>query len=259
MTQIHTAFGAKDPTPAIRVLLDRKIAVLETSAQRAVGDKTERLAVLNMPAEEAMELVASRRKRAPLRYAVTELLCTLGAASTKELCYFTGASPATLRSLEKSGILTLEKHEVLRRVRVEDVEPAGPVELNQEQEAAFRGLDRFCLRGKAGAALLYGVTGSGKTQIYIRLIQEVLARGQTAMVLVPEISLTPQLLRVFASHFGELVAVLHSSLRSGERYDEWKRVRSGAARVVLGTRSAVFAPLDHIGLIVLDEEPGEQL
>lgn len=74
------------------------------------------------------------------------------------------------------------------------------------------------------------------------------------MVLVPEISLTPQLLRVFASHFGELVAVLHSSLRSGERYDEWKRVRSGAARVVLGTRSAVFAPLDHIGLIVLDEE-----
>ena len=177
MTQIHTAFGAKDPTPAIRVLLDRKIAVLETSAQRVVGDKTERLAVLNMPAEEAMELVASRRKRAPLRYAVTELLCTLGAASTKELCYFTGASPATLRSLEKSGILTLEKHEVLRRVRVEDVEPAGPVELNQEQEAAFRGLDRFCLRGEAGAALLYGVTGSGKTQIYIRLIQEVLARG----------------------------------------------------------------------------------
>ena len=123
-TQIHTAFGAKDPTPAIRVLLDRKIAVLETSAQRAVGDKTERLAVLDMPAEEAMALVASRRKRAPLRYAVTELLCTLGAASAKELCYFTGASPATLRSLEKSGILTLEKHEVLRRVRVEDVEPA---------------------------------------------------------------------------------------------------------------------------------------
>ena len=227
MTQIHTAFGAKDPTPAIRVLLDRKIAVLETSAQRAVGDKTERLAVLDMPAEEAMALVASRRKRAPLRYAVTELLCTLGAASTKELCYFTGASPATLRSLEKSGILTLEKHEVLRRVRVEDVEPAGPVALNQEQEAAFRGLDRFCLRGEAGAALLYGVTGSGKTQIYIRLIQEVLARGQTAMVLVPEISLTPQLLRVFASHFGELVAVLHSSLRGGERYDEWKRVRAG--------------------------------
>lgn len=242
MTQIHTAFGAKDPTPAIRVLLDRKIAVLETSAQRAVGDKTERLAVLNMPAEEAMELVASRRKRAPLRYAVTELLCTLGAASTKELCYFTGASPATLRSLEKSGILTLEKHEVLRRVRVEDVEPAGPVELNQEQEAAFRGLDRFCLRGEAGAALLYGVTGSGKTQIYIRLIQEVLARGQTAMVLVPEISLTPQLLRVFASHFGELVAVLHSSLRSGERYDEWKRVRSGRGPGGAGHPFRCFCP-----------------
>ena len=259
MTQIHTAFGAKDPTPAIRVLLDRKIAVLETSAQRAVGDKTERLAVLNMPAEEAMELVASRRKRAPLRYAVTELLCTLGAASTKELCYFTGASPATLRSLEKSGILTLEKHEVLRRVRVEDVEPAGPVELNQEQEAAFRGLDRFCLRGEAGAALLYGVTGSGKTQIYIRLIQEVLARGQTAMVLVPEISLTPQLLRVFASHFGDHIAVLHSSLRSGERYDEWKRIRRGDARVVIGTRSARVCPGTKPGTHRAGRGAGDQL
>lgn len=252
--QIRTAFGAHDPNPAIKFLIDQGIASWETSAQRAVGDKTERIAVLALPAEEALALVTPNRRRAPLRYAVTELLCVLGAASAKELCYFTGASNATLRGLEKSGILTPEKQEVLRRIRVDDVLPAPPPKLNEEQQRALSGLEALCLRRSSAAALLYGVTGSGKTQVYIRLIQSVLAQGRTAMVLVPEISLTPQLVRIFASHFGEQVAVLHSSLRSGERYDEWKRVRSGEAKVVIGTRSAVFAPLQDLGLIVLDEE-----
>ena len=126
--------------------------------------------------------------------------------------------------------------------------------LNAEQQAAFEGLDALAAARRPAAALLYGVTGSGKTQVYLRLIYEALARGRTAMVLVPEIALTPQLLRIFASHFGDDIAVLHSSLRAGERYDEWKRVRSGQARVVIGTRSAVFAPLRNLGLLILDEE-----
>ena len=98
------------------------------------------------------------------------------------------------------------------------------------------------------------MTGSGKTQIYLRLIQAALDRGEGAIVLVPEIALTPQLLRIFTAHFGDEIALLHSSLRAGERYDEWKRVRDGKARVVIGTRSAVFAPVQNLGLIVLDEE-----
>ncbi len=254
MEQIRLAFGAKDPNPAIRRLIDGGVAVLETGAQRAVADKTEKLAVLAMPAEDAMAIVTSKRKSAPLRYAVTELLCALGAASAKELCYFTGASMQTIKSLEKSGILTLEKQEVLRSASLADVPPALPPVLNEEQQAAFAGLDALARKGEPAAALLCGVTGSGKTQVYIRLIQESLARGRTALVLVPEIVLTPQLLRIFASHFGKQVAVLHSSLRAGERYDEWKRARRGDAQVVIGTRSAVFAPLDNLGLIILDEE-----
>ena len=201
-----------------------------------------------------MAMVSTRRKTAPLRYAVTELLCALGAASVKDLCYFTGASSQTLRSLEKSGILTLERQEVLRRTPLEDVEPALPPVLNAEQQAAFEGLDALARQGTPAAALLYGVTGSGKTQVYIRLIRETLDRGRTALVLVPEIVLTPQLLRSFASHFGRQVAVLHSSLRAGERYDEWKRAKRGEAQVVIGTRSAIFAPLKDLGLIILDEE-----
>lgn len=254
LDQIRTAFGTKDPNPAIRFLVEHSIAHWETGAHRAVGDKTQRLAVLAMPAEEALALVTPNRHRYPLRYSVTELLCALGEVSAKELCYFTGASSATLRGLEKSGILRLERQQVLRQVSVEEVEPAEPPILNEEQQQALNGLSLLCRGDTPSAALLYGVTGSGKTQVYIRLIQQVLSVGRTAMVLVPEISLTPQLLRVFASHFGKQIAVLHSSLRAGERYDEWKRVRSGQARVVIGTRSAVFAPLKNLGLIILDEE-----
>ena len=254
MEQIRLAFGTADPNPAIRRLTEAGAAVLETAAQRAVGDKKEKLAVLALPAEEAMAIVAPRRKSAPLRYAVTEQLCALGAAPAKELCYFTGASMATLKSLEKSGVITLEKQEALRRPPLEEVPPAEPPALNEEQQAAFEGLDALARQEGPAAALLYGVTGSGKTQVYIRLIQETLSRGRTALVLVPEIVLTPQLLRIFAAHFGKQVAVLHSSLRAGERYDEWKRARRGEAQVVIGTRSAVFAPLDNLGLIILDEE-----
>ena len=254
MEQIRLAFGPQDPNPAIRRLTEAGVAQVETSTQRGVGDKTEKLAVLAVPVEDAMAMVTPRRKSAPLRYAVTELLCTLGAAGAKELCYFTGASMPTIKSLEKSGILTLEQQEVLRRPVLEEVEPASPPLLNEEQQRAFEGLEKLSQQGKAAAALLYGVTGSGKTQVYIRLIQSVLERGKTALVLVPEIVLTPQLLRIFAAHFGAQVALLHSSLRAGERYDEWKRVRRGEAQVVLGTRSAVFAPLQNLGLVILDEE-----
>lgn len=251
---IRTAFGTRDPSSALKLLVNKGILVLETSASRGVGDKSEQIAVLAVPPEDALAQVAPRRKSAPMRYAVVELLCALGEAATKELCYFTGASQATLRSLVKSGLIELEKREVFRRVEIEETIPAGPVELNREQQVAFNGLDSLACRKKPAVALLYGITGSGKTQIYVRLIQEALKRGQSAMVLVPEIALTPQMLHIFTAHFGDLVAVLHSSLRAGERYDEWKRVRAGQARVVIGTRSAVFAPLKNPGLFILDEE-----
>ena len=254
MEQIRGAFGTKDPNPAVRGLVNEGIAVLETNTQRGVGDKTEKIAVLAVPAEEAMALVESKRRTAPLRYSVTQMLCTLGAAGAKELCYFTGASMQTLKSLEKSGILTLEKQEVFRRPNVADVPPALPPVLNREQQAAFEGLGVLLEENCPNAALLYGVTGSGKTSVYIRLIQKALDMGKSALVLVPEIVLTPQLLRIFTAQFGKQIAVLHSSLRSGERYDEWKRARNGDARVVIGTRSAVFAPIQDLGLIILDEE-----
>ena len=251
---IRAAFGTRDPNPALRSLVDKGILKVETSAMRGVGDKTEAVAALSLPPEEALAQVFKRRKSAPMRYAVVELLSAVGEAAAKEVCYFTGASMPTLRSLVKSGLITLEDRECYRRVSRPPVERVGPPVLNAEQEAAFQGLDALAAREAPAAALLYGVTGSGKTQIYLRLIQAALDRGEGAIVLVPEIALTPQLLRIFTANFGDDIALLHSSLRAGERYDEWKRVRSGKARVVIGTRSAVFAPVRNLGLIVLDEE-----
>ena len=133
-------------------------------------------------------------------------------------------------------------------------EEAEPITLTDEQQTAFDGLSAQMEREKPGAALLYGVTGSGKTAVYVALIQKALDEGRSAMLLVPEIALTPQLLGRMTAHFGKTVAVLHSSLRVGERYDEWRRIARGEARVVVGTRSAVFAPLQSPGLLILDEE-----
>ena len=218
------------------------------------GDKTISVAVLNVTAEEADELAAKKQKAAPRQAEALEVLAGTGSMPVKEIYFSTGASADTVRALAKQGIITIEKQEVFRRPAVRALPDPGPIELNGEQSAAFQELAPLLKSDKAEAALLYGVTGSGKTLVYIKLIGEALELGRTAIVLVPEISLTPQTVSIFTAYFGDRVAVLHSALGTGERYDEWKRIRSGAVKVVVGTRSAVFAPLSGLGLIVIDEE-----
>jgi len=218
------------------------------------GDKTQRTAVLNIHGEEAVLLAKQKLMRAPKQAAVLELLAKAGSMPVKEIYLSSGAGGSTVKSLEKLGILSLEEREVFRRPDVAALEKPGPITLSGKQSEVFDQLLPLLQSGKPEAALLYGVTGSGKTLVYIKLIEEAITLGKTSIILVPEIALTPQLVSIFASYFGDSVAVLHSALGTGERYDEWKRIRSGAVRVVIGTRSAVFAPLVNIGLIVLDEE-----
>lgn len=245
------AFGTSDPGPVLRELLGQGILTLETSASRNVGDKLEQIAVLDLAVEEARTKLGSRSTS---QQAVLRLLEEVPEVSLKDIRYFTGATAQTVKAMEKKGVLHLEHREVFRRPERRWVEPAPPPELNEEQQTCLDGLESLLAAEKPECALLYGVTGSGKTQVYIRLIHSALAAGKSALVLVPEIALTPQLLSLFSAQFGDKIALLHSMLPAGERYDEWKRVRSGRASVVVGTRSAIFAPLQQLGLIILDEE-----
>ena len=234
-------------------LLRKKWITGQTDYARRTGDKTEKIASLAVPAEEAMEFAASRGRGAAMQRSVLELMCAVGTAAVKEICYFTGASPATVNRLEKLGYLVLSQRPVLRCREITPAKLEGPLVLSREQEECFAGLRAQMDRDNPGVALLHGVTGSGKTSVYIRLIQQCLETGRTALLLVPEIALTPQLLGLMAAYFGETVAMLHSSLAVTERCDQWKRIRTGEAKVVVGTRSAIFAPCTP-GLIILDEE-----
>ncbi|MBO7184753.1 MAG: primosomal protein N' [Oscillospiraceae bacterium] len=239
---------------ALAYLTRKKWVEAQTDFLHRIGDKTEQIATLAASVEEAMEYAFHRPKSAAMQRAVLELLCSLGTVSLKELCYFTGAKPATVRRLADLGYVNLQQQSVLRCRQIRPVQVDGPLVLNSQQQAAFDGIVSQMGDPNPGCGLLYGVTGSGKTSVYLKLIQHTLDQGKAALLLVPEIALTPQLLGLLAGYFGEQVAVLHSSLAATERYDQWKRIRSGDAKVIVGTRSAVFAPSENLGLIILDEE-----
>ena len=243
--------GAEKPLKAMK---KAEILTCETDAKRKIADKSHRMVELAVNTEDAYALTEPKRRSAPARYEVVNFLATAGRTPAAEVSYYTGASARTLKSMEKAGLIAFSEEEELRVPSLDDVEPGPEIVLNEEQQRAFEEILGRVQAAKPSVTLLHGVTGSGKTQVYLRLVQETLALGKTAMVLVPEIVLTPQMMRKFSSYFGSRVAMLHSSLKMTERYDQWKRIRRVEVDVVLGTRSALFAPLKNLGLIIMDEE-----
>ncbi|WP_418505906.1 replication restart helicase PriA [Dysosmobacter sp.] len=243
--------GAEKPLKAMK---KAEILACETGAKRKIADKSHRMVELAVNTEDAYALTEPKRRSAPARYEVVNFLATAGRTPAAEVSYYTGASSRTLKTMEKAGLIAFSEEEELRVPSLDDVEPGPEIVLNEEQQRAFEEVLGRVQAAKPSVTLLHGVTGSGKTQVYLRLVQETLALGKTAMVLVPEIVLTPQMMRKFSSYFGSRVAMLHSSLKMTERYDQWKRIRRGEVDVVLGTRSALFAPLKNLGLIIMDEE-----
>lgn len=243
--------GAEKPLKAMK---KAEILACETGAKRKIADKSHRMVELAVNTEDAYALTEPKRRSAPARYEVVNFLATAGRTPAAEVSYYTGASARTLKTMEKAGLIAFSEEEELRVPSLDDVEPGPEIVLNEEQQRAFEEILGRVQAAKPSVTLLHGVTGSGKTQVYLRLVQETLALGKTAMVLVPEIVLTPQMMRKFSSYFGSRVAMLHSSLKMTERYDQWKRIRRGEVDVVLGTRSALFAPLKNLGLIIMDEE-----
>lgn len=197
-----------------------------------------------------MELAGRSAKRRD----VVSFLAQNGETALHDLTYFTGVERRTVTDLCRCGAAALREQEEYRLSQRQYAVKATPITLNDQQQHVCDTLLRQIDTGEAGVTLLRGVTGSGKTMVYIRLAQLLLERGKSVMILVPEIALTPQMMARFTAYFGGEVALLHSGLRMTERYDQYKRIRRGEARIVLGTRSAVFAPLQNLGLIVMDEE-----
>ena len=215
--------------------------------------KSQPVAQLAIPLQDVDEAIF-KQGRSQKRRMLLNLLRDSEVHPVSELKMLVRDPLEPLKQLEEAGLIRLTQQEVLRRPGGDILEePVPDPELTPYQQEVLDVVLPDMAKGR-GKFLLHGVTGSGKTEVFIRLVRQVLQSGKAAMILVPEIALTPQMVSWFRSRFGAVAAVLHSRLSAGERFDEWRRIRRGDARVVIGARSAVFAPCENMGLIVVDEE-----
>ena len=243
-------FGLEEDCDLPGRLVKKGILVRCDDAVRRTGDATVRMVRLNQhPEPETFDKLTPKQRR------VVELLEQVGAASQKEVCALTGVTKVILTNLHKRGAVEFFENEIYRRPPGGCVRnDSSAISLTEEQERAYRNISARYRSGEFSTTLLYGVTGSGKTSVFMRAIDDAVADGRGVIVMVPEISLTPQTLERFRARYGDRIAVFHSGLSLGQRMDEWKRVKNGDALIAIGTRSAVFAPFENLGLVVMDEE-----
>lgn len=237
----------------VESLIEKGVVEESDEFKRRVGDETVRMVALTDGYINGTVV----KKLTQKQHLVVELLEEYETASVKEVCYMTNVTSTIIKNLVKSNVLYEYDYEVLRaasETTVGKVNFAEDIVLNDKQQKAFDGVSALIDKSEPAGALLFGVTGSGKTSVFIKLIDHVLKQGKSAIMMVPEISLTPQMVGKFISYFGDTVAVIHSNLSLGQRVDEFKRIKSGDAKIVIGTRSAVFAPCKDLGLIIMDEE-----
>ena len=221
--------------------------------------KYKKTCVLNITRDEALErLSASGREgiRSEGQREIIKYLSEIGTADMELIRDIPHSSAANVSALEKKGIIKIISSESIRNpyadyARIRDT---SPIILSDAQQRAYETIEDALLADEARAALLFGVTGSGKTKVIMRAIDRTLAENKSVIMLVPEISLTPQTVNIFCRRYGERVAVIHSSLSKGERLDAWRRIKRGEVDLVIGTRSAIFAPIENLGMIVIDEE-----
>lgn len=250
------AIGPSSLAGLLQRLQDQGL-VTQTRQRRApkVRERKATMVRLLVGADAARALVAQIRNRAPNQAKVLTCLLEQPACELKTLRRQAAGAPAAVKRLQQQGVVEAYQVEDLRRVVPSPSgQPATQPVLNDAQRHALEQIEAKLGAPDGTPVLLHGITGSGKTEVYMRAIASVLRQGQSALVLVPEIALTEQLVQRFAARFASRLAVLHSGLSGGERFDEWRRLARGDVRIAIGTRSAVFAPLQRLGLIVVDEE-----
>ena len=250
--------GISKLRPALAALQEKGFVELRSNIQSKARPQTISVVSLAQPVAEIEEqIVQLAAGRAPKQAEMLRILldCSDETLTTTELTKRADTSLSGLRSLEGKGLVSLESVQIVRNpLSLDPVAATHPLTLNPDQATVLHAIQGAIDSGRRELFLLHGVTGSGKTEVYMQAMASVLDRGKRVIVLVPEISLTPQTVSRFVGRFGGRVAVLHSNLSDGERYDQWQQIKGGAADIVVGPRSAIFAPFSDLGLIVIDEE-----
>ena len=259
-SQLQKRTNTKSILAVLNDLQQRGWITIEEDVRASTRPKTEKVLQLSDAGREVTAILTSgkpslQKLTAHQQRLLEELSRVPEPLSITQVVKLTGIPLSTVSSLEKKGFVHVDRREVLRGQPEEPIAPPPDLVLNPHQKQALKAIASALSTDTHKTFLLHGITGSGKTQVYIEAIRSVLERGKNAIVLVPEISLTPQTVRRFKSHFGSDVAVMHSQMSVGERYDTWRLAHEGRIRIVIGPRSAIFAPLKNIGLIVVDEEP----
>lgn len=252
---LKTEMNIKDLSKYINKLTELNcISICEEFGAKVSG-KYVKVAYLIKPSEEVQEAIEGNRLRSIKHVRILEMLLENEYISVTDLAKFAGVSKSVLDTLNKYGYIDFKNIEVTRDpYESRNFERTNSLEPTEEQRHILKKV-RQMLDGKAfNEVLLHGITGSGKTEVYLQLIDHCINIGKQAIVLVPEISLTPQMVERFKGRFGEYVAILHSRLSLGERYDQWRLIKRGKIKVAIGARSAVFAPFDRLGMIIIDEE-----
>ena len=224
--------------------------------EKRVQDKLINCVYFAKDIEEINFDILNQKIKSEKQKRIIEFLRENEGATVPEIEMFTECSRGIVNTLIKNGYLKIEEQKIERNPLIhKNIETTHKLTLTPEQEIAYKKVEKNIEEEKYKTFLLYGVTGSGKTEIYLQLIQKALEKQKTAILLVPEISLTPQMLDRFISRFGkEKIAVLHSKLSIGERHDEWERINKNEAKIIIGARSAIFAPVENLGIIIIDEE-----
>lgn len=238
----------EDANAVLATLLQKQAVIKNLVPTRRINDITRRWVRINYDNSANFKLTARQQE-------IYDIVDAAGSVSVKELQYFTGVSTSVINTLEKKEILiSFEKQEFRMPYVSGNAVNREDIVLTSEQQDAFNGLLSLTQSQQGEVALLYGVTGSGKTKVFLKLVDEVSQKGEGVIIMVPEIALTPQMIKIFSSRYGSKIAVFHSAMSLGQRMDEYNRIKQGKALIAIGTRSAVFAPFKKIGLVVIDEE-----
>lgn len=235
-------------TDILTSLFGKQAVIKNQVTTRRMKDITSRWLRINAENSSSVKLTDRQQE-------IYNIIDAAGSVSVKELQYFTGVSSSVINLLEQKGVITSFEKQEFRLPYAKDCKiNREEITLTAEQEVAFNGLNELSQTNVGETALLYGVTGSGKTKVFLKLVDEVSLRGEGVIMMVPEIALTPQMIKIFTERYGSKIAVFHSAMSLGQRMDEYNRIKQGKALIAIGTRSAVFAPFSKLGLIIIDEE-----